>query len=277
MTRDPQASADESADGSSVAATVLLGGHSEVGDRRRNEDSFTVRHRHAITRELDAAGEQAWLVAVADGLGGHPRGADASHAAISAVDDYNLDQQGRFGAEGEGFTDLFREAFDRVELLRSHSRGLSRASALYQPLQPATTLTVAAGLGDGSLWVANLGDSRAYVMAPDGELLFASEPHNTREGYLSKCLGDFPFTAPDVTEVVLPADRSGVVVVCATDGTWVRLGAEDDDAFARHVARVRALAGDNAEAIARRVTRDAVVAGGPGTDNATAAVALLTG
>lgn len=249
---------------------------SERGRRRENQDSHTVVKWSCD--DLEGAFAPGWLICVADGLGGHPRGAEASAAAVEAVR--------RFApADGHSATDedlvaLFRAAFDGVDMLRSRGENLfadtGPNAALWWVPQPATTLTVATWTAGGGLKVANIGDSRAYVMAPDGDLLFSSIAHNTAEGHLSRCVGDYPFMAPDVCSVALPESPSGCLVICATDGVWVSLTRHNrDETFAECVQATRETVGGDIDALVEQLTADAVAAAGPAADNATVSAVIL--
>lgn len=249
------------------------GAHSDPGDRRNNEDGVaTVSWDYATPKGVS---ESAWLISVADGLGGHPRGEDASACAIDAVNKFR--PTNGVSASDADLIGLFRAAFDKVEELRSRKRRV-RPSIFFDDLQqPATTLTVATRSGDGDIKVANLGDSRCYVISPAGELVFSSLPHNSTEGYITKCIGGYDyFMAPDIETVGLPSDPAGFMVVCATDGVWVRLTRYDEDViFADYVAKTCLDVNSDSQQLAKRLTADAVTAGGPGTDNATVSVVIL--
>ena len=73
-----------------------VGAHSEIGDRSRNEDACAVRCWGLKTSLSDPGGAAGayWLIAVADGLGGHPRGDEASESAISAIGDFPAGRRG---------------------------------------------------------------------------------------------------------------------------------------------------------------------------------------
>ena len=172
---------------------------------------------------------------------------------------------------------MFRAASERVESLHSHGRDrLGSEGELPLSAQPATTLIVATCADGRELRVANLGDSRAYVITADGQLIFASTPHNSLGGYVLKCLGDCRFEAPDVCSVRLPEDPAGVVVVCATDGVWAPLtGRGGEASFAEYLHRAALEVGGDSQQLAERLASDAVARAGTGADNATVSVVIL--
>ena len=88
---------------------------------------------------------------MADGMGGTRGGELASAAAIAAVDDCLRSSMGQ------------AESWLRVAFERAHAavRDLSRSKL---ELRRAGTTLVAALIRDDELWVANVGDSRAYLI-----------------------------------------------------------------------------------------------------------------
>ena len=232
-----------------------LAGYSDIGGRQRNEDSYTVK-------EFD----NGWLIAVADGLGGHPRGDEASQAAVAAIDDF---QPGETITQAD-FVTIYRDACDRVDALRSHGRDVSPNEARFQFTQPATTLTMAAGFND-EVWLVNLGDSRAYLVDSDSTLLQATEPHNSEDGLITKCLGAFGFEPPDVITLSVDDIPAGSRLVCATDGVWGQISDFDEDYFFDLIAKSRS----TATGLAKGLVNDAVKLGGGYSDNATVALALF--
>lgn len=89
------------------------------------------------------------LVAVADGMGGHPGGEVASNLALSLLD---------ASFTGDSLTEL--EA-----AVRAANRAISERAAASRDLEGMGTTLCAVGVtGDGRLAVVNVGDSRAYLM-----------------------------------------------------------------------------------------------------------------
>ncbi len=134
-------------------------GATDVGRRRaHNEDAFLVM-------------PEAGLFAVADGLGGHASGEVASRLA---VDELAL----RFPVVGGPAGDRLRLAFASAN---QAIHALSQADALRSGM--GTTL-VAAHLGEeGTLAVAHVGDSRAYLFR-DGRLTRLTEDHSLLQDFI---------------------------------------------------------------------------------------------
>lgn len=127
-------------------------GISDVGKRReRNEDSFLID-------------EELQLVVVADGMGGHLGGAYASKLAVATIDDVikNLDQDPDTTLQ-EG---VQLKKGDYVGYLRyaiqTASQNIFEKSMSDATLHGMGTTTVAALFRDGKVYIANVGDSRAY-------------------------------------------------------------------------------------------------------------------
>lgn len=118
----------------------------DVGRKReRNEDTVMCHRLTAV---------DGWLLGVADGMGGHAAGDVASQTAVEIVQDY-VDSE--FTPDGEARSVLgaaIDEANDELRALRAAdpSRG-----------EMGTTF-VAALVTDDGVTVANVGDSRAYLV-----------------------------------------------------------------------------------------------------------------
>jgi protein phosphatase len=127
--------------------TAVLGldfaGRSDVGKRPNNEDTW-----FASTR----------LAAVADGVGGAAAGEVASRAVIDAV--IHLDKCRLAAPLDRALADAVLQGNDAIGFI---------ASARPQLAGMSTTLTAVALAPDGSYVVANVGDSRTYLLR-DGTL-----------------------------------------------------------------------------------------------------------
>ena len=127
--------------------TAVLGldcvGRSDVGRRPNNEDAWFASPR---------------LAAVADGVGGEAAGEVASRAIIDAV--IHLDKCRLRAPLDRALTDAVLHGNDAIGFI---------ASARPQMAGMSTTLTAVALAGDGSYVVANVGDSRTYLLR-DGAL-----------------------------------------------------------------------------------------------------------
>ena len=154
-----------------------MAGRSETGPaRRRNEDRFVAARLgreprvlatslEAETVDLPATEGTAWLLAVADGMGGHAHGDRASAIGLQTLLANAPDPALEPEALRRGLLAAFRAGADRV-------RESSPAGA-GKPM--GTTLSVAWASG-GSLLVLHAGDSRVYRFR-DGSLTQLTRDH----------------------------------------------------------------------------------------------------
>lgn len=173
---------------------------------------------HVRTRNEDAllARPERGLLAVADGLGGHPAGDVASLTALSSVDSSDL--------SGDSTEDDLREA-----ATKAHAAVLAAAEEEPGRTGMGTTVVLAA-VTEERARILHVGDSRAYQLRPDGTggggLAALTRDHGMH-GYLTQALGLDREVEPDVTEVDCP---SGSRLLLCTDGLTNMV---DDDGVAR--------------------------------------------
>ncbi|MYB40625.1 MAG: serine/threonine-protein phosphatase [Chloroflexi bacterium] len=117
-------------------------------------DRGLLRERNEDTAASLALPDGSLLLAVADGLGGHPGGEVASHAALDALIERLRAQPPADPAAA--LRDAFEEANRAV---RARQQGANA--------RMGTTL-VAALVRGSEAWTANIGDSRAYLVPLDG-------------------------------------------------------------------------------------------------------------
>lgn len=122
----------------------------DVGGRDSNEDALLVEELDLpATSEGDA--EPAYLLAIADGMGGYERGEVASRMAIEIVRDMFLTDPGADAAL------LLKQAFRRAnERIYENGQGAMPSAMM------GTTLVVVATRGKYAT-IASIGDSRAYL------------------------------------------------------------------------------------------------------------------
>ncbi|HLY32800.1 MAG TPA: protein phosphatase 2C domain-containing protein, partial [Ktedonobacterales bacterium] len=147
-------------------AHVSAAGASDVGQSRAgsaNEDSFGV---FALNIAHESYIQPLSLCLVADGLGGHANGQDASRLATRVIMEYIISHiglpftapRGSAPPPDEGMAVVLREAVQAAN------------AAIYEANQQAgadmgSTL-VAALISGETAWIVNLGDSRCYVFDP---------------------------------------------------------------------------------------------------------------
>jgi PPM family protein phosphatase len=221
---------------------VDLAGMSHLGRvRQKNEDHFFIcrfgRYFETVQTNLPedsvpARSEEAgYGMVVADGLGGHRGGEEASRLAIRSLVNLVLhtpDWLLRLDEESDQ-AEVMRRATERYEQVNQVLADEAEANRELSGF--ATTMTMAYGLGR-DLFVAHIGDSRAYLLR-QGQLQQLTRDHTlaqkimdeTRIGpkvaakmrhVLIRCLGDHGNpTQPDVTRFSL--EDKDCLLVC-TDG-----------------------------------------------------------
>lgn len=139
---------------------ILVGSRTDRGRRRRrNED-------RALARVANGAnGELLCLLAVADGMGGVPGGELASEVAVGTLE---AGFHSPIGLDPvTNLRTLFQEANAEI-------RRLAASGPAYEGM--GSTL-VAALVSRNALWVANVGDSRAYLIR-NGAIRQLTEDHS---------------------------------------------------------------------------------------------------
>ena len=183
---------------------------SDIGPRRVNEDRAL-----AVVSDSDGS----WLIAVADGLGGHTRGDEAAQVTVEGLP--------RRIASPEDMAIAFGEANERV-LALTGPETWQRNLPLF--MFPMSTLTVAAWTPEGGLLIGWMGDSLPFVATagPDGFSGYCcGRPHRQPGGSIDLCLGMPPIDAEagaGLVEVEIVGESGEGsppdAVILATDGAW---------------------------------------------------------
>ena len=196
---------------------------SALGDRQDNQD------RAAVVVSEDAA-----LLLVFDGMGGHSDGAMAAETGLKVVQDMFMSAtQPIFDPQG----------FLYMALSRAHDRVVSLGTDLDVDFRPRATCAICLVQEGGAFW-AHVGDSRIYLVR-DGRVTTRSRDHShvevlIQEGAISEeeaqdhpmrnfvecCIGgDAP--VPDMSVTNRKALEPGDVLLACSDGLWS--GLSDDD------------------------------------------------
>lgn len=170
------------------------------------------------------------LFMVADGMGGHQHGEVASSSAIRSVAEVILNRM--------FLPSLVQSSENRNEPLQELIESAVR-EAQYTVTRRApgggTTLTAAILLGD-KITVAQIGDSRAYFIHPDGRIQAVTQDHSLvrrlvelgqlteeeaanhpQRNVLYRAIGQAEPYRPDINTYQVP--RPGYVLICS-DGLW---------------------------------------------------------
>jgi protein phosphatase len=243
-------------------------GGSRMGPKHReNEDSFGIVEPDAP----DLRSSHGNLYVVTDGVGGHQKGEVASALAIEVI------ERAYFAARGDSPIDNLVTAVNEANLRVHESATLDGGD----DLSMATTVVAAAVLDD-QIVVANVGDSRAYVVGGEGirqlshdhswvqdqldsgKLTPEEARHSPRRNIITRALG----LSNDVeTEVKTETDtNSHARLVLCTDGVH---GVLEDHELAELVE------GPELQAAVKRVL--ALVDERRGRDDATLVIVELGG
>jgi protein phosphatase len=158
--------------------------------RERNEDRWLTRDYSGVT-----------LIAVADGVGGEAGGDVASTAAIEAL-------AGSFAPPS--FRDGARTAL-AASVQQANAAVLAAAKA--ERVEHAATTLVAAAIRGQEVAIANLGDSRAYLVRGQTIRQVTTDHSGDTASSITRFLGDPRGVQPDIfVETLRPADR---LVLCS--------------------------------------------------------------
>jgi serine/threonine protein phosphatase PrpC len=232
-----------------------------LGDREDNQDRVTV-----------SAAEQAALLIVIDGMGGHSDGSRAADTALkSLLESFRQTSLPMFDPLG----------FLHLALSRAHDEVAKLGNGQTIDTRPRATTAICL-VQEGAAFWAHIGDSRVYhlrhgkivqrtrdhshveLLLREGKITEEELPTHPMRNFVECCLGGDP-AIPEMTvsgrNRLLPGD---VLLLC-TDGIWANLRDTDIAGFFRE---------DNQELRAwlEALGRRAVQASAPFSDNSTAAV-----
>ncbi|MDJ0907587.1 MAG: protein phosphatase 2C domain-containing protein [Woeseiaceae bacterium] len=231
---------------------------SALGDRTDNQD------RAAVVVAEDAA-----MLLVFDGMGGHSDGARAAETALKTVQDLFMASK---------LPVIDPQGFLYMALSKAHDEVVGLGTDLAVDFRPRATCAIALIQEAGSFW-AHIGDSRIYQVR-DGRVLSRSRDHShvevlIQEGAITEeealdhpmrnfvecCLGgDAPVPDMSITPMV-PLERGDVLLTCS-DGLWS--GLSDSD-----MAEIGAPGKDNLADNLKALSIKALNANSPYSDNTT--------
>jgi serine/threonine protein phosphatase PrpC len=239
---------------------------SALGDRQDNQD------RAAVVVAEDAA-----IMLVFDGMGGHSDGALAAEIGLKTVQDV--------------FTETHLPVFDPqgflyMALAKAHDEVVRIGIDVAVDFRPRATCAICLIQENGSYW-AHIGDSRIYQMR-DGKMLSRSRDHShvevlIQEGAITEeeavdhpmrnfvecCIGgDAP--VPDMSITRKKPLSPGDVLLACSDGLWSGIS---DDEMADMATRPSASLADNLKALSMQ----ALSANAPYSDNTTGTALLWIG
>ena len=231
---------------------------SALGDRSDNQD------RAAVVVAEDAA-----MLLVFDGMGGHADGARAAETALKVVQDIFMESK---------LPVLDPQGFLYMALARAHDEVVALGDEVAVDFRPRATCAICLVQEGGSFW-AHIGDSRIYQVR-NGAVLTRSRDHShvevlIQEGAITEeealdhpmrnfvecCLGgDAP--VPDMSITAKKQLAVGDVLLACSDGLWS--GIADND-----IADVATPGENNLAGNLKALSIKALNANAPYSDNTT--------
>jgi len=213
--------------------------------RANNEDSLAaVTLNHAS----ETASQKMGVYAVADGMGGEEAGEVASKLAVrTAV----RQLMGDVTEAGEDMPEHYQQWLESAVALANR---VVRKKAHEENTNMGTTLVMAVVVGN-DVHIANVGDSRAYLISPTnlrqithdqslvqglvdkGELTPEQAANNPNRNMLTQAVGSQEDVTVDLFNETLENDES--LLLCS-DGLWNTLGDEEIIQIVRNAATPRA-------------------------------------
>jgi serine/threonine protein phosphatase PrpC len=231
---------------------------SALGDRSDNQDRAAV-----------VVADEAALMLVFDGMGGHSDGAQAAETGLKVVQDLFMDA---------ALPIFDPQGFLYMALSRAHDEVVGLGKNVAVDFRPRATCAVCLVQEGGSFW-AHIGDSRIYQVR-NGMVLERSRDHShvevlIQEGAITEqealdhpmrnfvecCIGgDSPVPDMSITGK-RPLSRGDVLLACS-DGLWS--GLSDDD-----MAQIGAPGDNNLAQNLKELSVQALTANAPYSDNTT--------
>ena len=220
-----------------------------TGDRDNNQDRSIVLESGNVT-----------LLAIADGLGGHPRGEVAAQLFID-ICEMMLRRAEQPLRDPERFM---------IECIRrAHYAILQYGDRQTPPISPRSTAVIAI-LQYGKLWWAHVGDSRLYLLRDHG-ILVQTRDHSLVQPFkrpgrdtvkarssITRCLGGFD-EPPEISFGIPMRLQADDTVLLCTDGMWNQIPQDE---------LVSIMTGERLDAALRKAAQTA--ASRPRSDNVTA-------
>lgn len=257
-------------------------GLTHVGlERDVNQDNFLIAalkkqmqvHLTSLPHPEQLAGDErlAFFAMVADGVGGGPRGEEASRFASEAITRYLTGSMQCYYAADQADELSFLRALEEAAL-HCHMDLTRQAQGDPELDGMATTLTLWIGLWPRA-YLLQVGDSRCYILR-DGELNQISRDQTLAQDLVDQGV----FTRADAQQSKLANVLASAIggpqaapIVARLDQRWGDVGLLCSDGLTKHVPderiRERLLAMTSARQVCEALLADALDAGG--TDNVT--------
>ncbi len=197
----------------------------DVGRVRKNNEDY---YKGNIIKLDD--GSEVGIFAIADGMGGHNKGEVASQLAVENIIDFFNENlvQNNASIKIEYIDDLIKQAYNTVNSLIYEK---SREDISFEGMGTTLTLVI---VYKNIAYIANVGDSRCYILDNKGEFKKVTTDHSIVEEYvkaniitekearvhpdrnkITRAVGTEPVVIVDIFKVDV---ESGNKILLATDG-----------------------------------------------------------
>ena len=202
----------------------------DIGRRTSNEDDMT----SYVPEDPQVMAKKGAIFVVADGLGGHVHGEMASELAVNTIRDFYYQDS------SEEITTSLQQAVEHANLLIHQRNEATLANATDEEKKKLSmgTTCVAAVLKDHNVYIANAGDSLAYIIGAgqirqiaqshgliaeqlrNGEITEEEAKAKGPSNVITRCLG-----VKSTVDVYVTSDtvQDGDTLVLCTDGLWTLL------------------------------------------------------
>ncbi len=221
---------DNSNVNSSTEKERTIGMLTDVGKVRTiDEDSILAAD---LSFGVNSETSEFFLLAVADGMGGHAKGEEASKIALNAIARTVIPEL----FNDTPFTELLEKG------IQNANQDILDYTAKYPESSGMGTTSVCAVVKGNEVHLANVGDSRAYVVSDDeirgvtkdhsyvqalvdeGKITQADAREHPKKNIITKAVGISPSVEADKTRLTLDSDES--LLLCC-DGVIAHLTDED--------------------------------------------------
>ena len=221
---------DNSNVNSSTEKERTIGMLTDIGKVRTiDEDSILAAN---LSFGVNSESSKFLLLAVADGMGGHAKGEEASKIALNAIARAVIPEL----SNDTPFTELLEKG------IQNANQDILDYTAKYPESSGMGTTSVCAVVKGNQVHLANVGDSRAYVISDDeirgvtkdhsyvqalvdeGKITQAEAREHPKKNIITKAVGISPSVEADKLKLTLDSDES--LLLCC-DGVIAHLTDED--------------------------------------------------
>ncbi|MCQ2110817.1 MAG: serine/threonine-protein phosphatase [Bacteroidaceae bacterium] len=176
--------------------------------RENNEDLVTLGgimlRDGKFSEEVEFTGAPAYYLLIADGMGGHEKGEQASFMTLEHLRDcFSMGD-----LEAETFADDITRS---VQYISYKINAIARYEKHEHPM--GCTLTGVVWLGNRA-WLVNAGDSRTYLFR-DGIVEQLTMDEENEDGLLTNCVGGGSDTTLAVTEITGKLQEGDTILICS--------------------------------------------------------------